>query len=70
MKFPNGSMRFKNKPINILKMITPKKWSVKKTDKITEQQAVERAMVKLETFESNLKADHTETHFVFRKIRG
>lgn len=47
----------------------PQQWSVKKKGK-TEQQAVAIAMNKLETFESNLKADHTETHYVFIKIRG
>lgn len=46
------------------------KWSVKKSDKVTEQQAVAQAMNKLETFESNLKRDDTETHYVFSKIRG
>lgn len=36
----------------------------------TEKEAIEAAMEYLETFEGNLKADHTETHFVFSKVRG
>ncbi|MFY0481649.1 hypothetical protein ACI6PS_03515 [Flavobacterium sp. PLA-1-15] len=47
----------------------PQQWSVKKNGK-TEQQAVAIAMDKLQTFESNLKRDDTETHYVFSKIRG
>jgi len=48
-----------------------KKWSKKKSIKgMTEERALENAKEKLETFEGNLKAEHTETHFVFKKIRG
>ena len=47
----------------------PQQWSVKKKGK-TEQQAVVIAMDKLNTFESNLEREDTETHFVFKKIRG
>lgn len=37
---------------------------------ITEQKALNIAKEELRTFEGNLKAVHTETHFVFRKIRA
>lgn len=47
-----------------------KKFSVKKSDTMSEERAKAICMAKLETFEGNLKADHTETHFIFRKIRG
>lgn len=48
-----------------------KKWSTKKSIKdMTEEKAKSIAKDKLETFEGNLKAVHTETHFVFKKIRG
>lgn len=46
------------------------KYSVKKSEKMTEQKAIAIAMEKMETFESNLKRDDTETHYVFKKIRG
>ena len=52
-------------------MIEFKKWSVKKSKKgMTEAKAIQQAMDKLKTFESNLESDHTGTHFVFRKIRA
>lgn len=48
-----------------------KQWSVKKSKKdMTELRARIQAMEKLNTFESNLSLHHSETHFVFRKIRG
>lgn len=50
-------------------MSTQKKFSVKKTEKLTEQRAVEMAMKKMQTFETNLTPEHTETHYVFRRIR-
>lgn len=51
--------------------ITMKKWSVKKSKKeMTEEKARIEAQEKLETFEGNLKANHTTTHYVFSKIRG
>lgn len=36
----------------------------------TEQEAIAEALTALATFEGNLKADHSETHFKFTKIRG
>lgn len=45
------------------------KASIKKSDDITELEAIAQAMEKLDTFEGNLKADHTETHYVFTKVR-
>jgi hypothetical protein len=47
-----------------------KKYSVKKSEAMTEQKAIAKAMEKLETFESNLERQDTETHYVFKKIRG
>lgn len=46
------------------------KYSVKKSEKMTERKAIERAMDKMQTFESNLTRHDTETHYVFKKIRG
>lgn len=46
------------------------KYSVKKSDTMTEQKAIEIAMQKLKTFESNLSRHDTETHYVFKKVRG
>lgn len=37
---------------------------------MTEEKAKNIAKDELETFEGNLKAIHTETHYVFKKIRG
>lgn len=50
-------------------MSNSKKWSVKKSDKVDEKKALSIAMKKLETFETNLTPDHTETHYVFKRIR-
>lgn len=48
-----------------------KKASKKRSIKgMTEEKALESAKAKLNTFEGNLKAEHTETHFVYKKIRG
>jgi hypothetical protein len=47
----------------------PGTFAVKKTDSLTEAQAAQAAFESLETFEGNLKTAHTETHFVFSKIR-
>ena len=47
-----------------------KKHSVKKSDAMTEKKAIATAMKKLKTFESNLSRHDTETHYVFKKIRG
>lgn len=35
----------------------------------TEQDAIDLALKELDTFEGNLKADHTETQYVFTKVR-
>ena len=35
-----------------------------------EQQAIEAAMLDLDTFEGNLAPAHTETNFVFSKVRA
>lgn len=35
----------------------------------TKQEATQRAMQHFETFEGNLNANHTETHYVFTKVR-
>jgi len=48
-----------------------KQWSESKSkNEMTETKAMLIAKEKLDTFEGNLKAEHTETHFVFKKIRG
>lgn len=47
-----------------------KKYSVKKSEKMTEQRAIEKAMKAMDTFEGNLQSDHTDTHYKFSKIRG
>ncbi|HLF51881.1 hypothetical protein [Flavobacterium sp.] len=35
----------------------------------TKQEATQNAMKDLDTFEGNLKASHSETHYVFAKVR-
>lgn len=48
-----------------------KKWSENQSKNgMTEEKAKQFAKSRLETFEGNLKAEHTETHYVFKKIRG
>lgn len=47
----------------------PGTFAVEKADNITEALAAQQAYESLETFEANLKAAHTDTHFVFSKIR-
>lgn len=46
----------------------PGKYAIAKSE-TTEDQATQQALLDLETFEGNLQSEHTETHFVFSKIR-
>lgn len=46
-----------------------KNFQILKTDVVDENEAIVCAMELLDTFEGNLKADHTDTHFVFSKVR-
>lgn len=43
---------------------------VLKTEVENENDAAHLAMQTLHTFQANLKADHTETHYVFSRIKG
>jgi len=46
------------------------KTSTSKKAKCTEQEAIVAAMEDLQTFENNLKANHTAENYVFTKVRG
>ena len=53
-------------------LIDPKLFRIKKEEDATphdEQVARQSAMEHFKTFEGNLKGDHTDTHFVFSKVR-
>lgn len=45
-------------------------FSISSKEKSTEQEAILVAMNDLETFENNLKPDHTADNWVFSKVRG
>lgn len=60
----------KVEPAEEIKDFTILEYEHPKCTGITEQKVLENAMRLFDTFEGNLKADHSETHFKFTKIRG
>jgi len=45
-------------------------WKAYPKDEFEEQEAIAQAITDFESFEGNLKTDHTETEYRFAKIRG
>lgn len=66
----NGTWRWKLADAPQAKPEAENIYKVEKTEGMTDLLARDKAVEHLKTFEGNLKKEHTETHYVFIKIRG